>query len=119
MDSQNGGECCEVLGGKPPNEWRETRKINLQRALTSPEVIHSLTETVGVEWSSVVVEKKHLSGYYSDVYRLSGQSISTSSSFSKQFVLKLVNYEWCPKKSNYDNELAVCRLLKVSVNKMG
>lgn len=94
--------------GQPiePNEDRA--KENLLKSLASSNVREVVSR------SGIRFGRRIGGGYYSDVYRICSKSNHFGT--NRKLLLKIVNAERCPKISNYENELTICKLIKVCTN---
>ncbi|OTF77898.1 hypothetical protein BLA29_001623 [Euroglyphus maynei] len=113
-------EKCSILVGSEsicPRLLTRMKRDNLKCLIHSEQMKQILNDSFS-ENQDIIIDKRIkfkrslYHGHYSDVYLIQCKIQFTERFLRKNFVAKIVNKEWCPKYSNYMNEIQVCNFIK-------
>ncbi|XP_075591680.1 LOW QUALITY PROTEIN: putative serine/threonine-protein kinase fhkD [Dermatophagoides farinae] len=115
---------CSILSGCEsicPRKLLQMKRKNLKCLIHSGRMEQVLfdSEIESNESSYNIIIDKRVEfkrslyhGHYSDVYLIQSKIQFNRKLLRKNFVAKIVNVDWCPKYSNYENEIQICNFIK-------
>lgn len=113
-------EKCSILVGSEsicPRLLTRMKRDNLKCLIHSEQMEQILNDSFS-ENQDIIIDKRIkfkrslYHGHYSDVYLIQCKIQFPERFLRKNFVAKIVNKDWCPKYSNYMNEIQVCNFIK-------
>ena len=114
-------ECSILVGSESicPRQLARMKKENLHCLIRSEQMQLDILNNSLCENQDIIIDKcikfkrSLYHGHYSDVYLIRSKIQFATKILRKNFVAKIVNVDWCPKYSNYENEIQVCNFIKV------
>ncbi|XP_075678684.1 putative serine/threonine-protein kinase fhkD isoform X1 [Dermatophagoides pteronyssinus] len=113
-------ECSILIGSESicPRQLARMKKENLHCLIHSEQMQLDILNNSLCENQDIIIDKcikfkrSLYHGHYSDVYLIRSKIQFATKILRKNFVAKIVNVDWCPKYSNYENEIQVCNFIK-------